>query len=381
MKNLNLLIFIPAFLYSCVGNEGRGKEESNFPDGSKVTMAEHFSIKNTDSCTILTISSPWQGAERVEHVHYLVRKNEKPILQVPENSVIEVPVKKIICMSSTHLAMIAAIGEQKSIAGISGTKYVYDKSIRTMIDSGLIKDVGYDSGINSELILSISPDVIMMYGIGNESSAYISRITGLGTKVIYNADYLEYEPLAKAEWIKVFGALYCREELADSIFQSICTSYNEIKEFVDKNISEKPSVILGLPYRDTWFISPGNSYINTLISDAGGYYLWNDTRSDFSMPHSIESVYIKSLKADFWLNAGNAASKKEIAEFDGRLEKIPSFIKGKIYNNTRRMSTGGGNDYWESGTLNPHLILKDIASILHPDIFRDHKLVYYIKIE
>jgi iron complex transport system substrate-binding protein len=99
------------------------------------------------------------------------------------------------------------------------------------------------------------------------------------------------------------------------------------------------------------------------------------------MPKSLESVYIKSLNADYWLNPGNATSKQDIALLEPRLEKIPCYLSGNIYNNTKRTSQGGGNDYWESGTLNPHIILKDIASILHPGIFVDHELYFYKKLE
>ena len=40
---------------------------------------------------------------------------------VDSSAVIFVPVKKIICMSTTHLAMISALDEEKTIAGVSGT--------------------------------------------------------------------------------------------------------------------------------------------------------------------------------------------------------------------------------------------------------------------
>ena len=70
------------------------------------------------------------------------------------------------------------------------------------------------------MILSISPDLVMMYGIGSESLGYIGKIKELGIKVMFNADYLETDPLGKAEWIKLFGALYCKESMADSIFRS-----------------------------------------------------------------------------------------------------------------------------------------------------------------
>jgi iron complex transport system substrate-binding protein len=99
------------------------------------------------------------------------------------------------------------------------------------------------------------------------------------------------------------------------------------------------------------------------------------------MPYSIEDVFLRSLKADYWLNIGSVSSKREIYSLDSRLESIPCYSKGNTYNNNKRISPAGGNDYWESGILNPHLILKDIATILHPELFPDTGLFYYRKVE
>jgi iron complex transport system substrate-binding protein len=376
-----LFIILNVFTVSCINRKKGPPADSPSSGIPIISKAERFSVVRNDSFTIITIFDPWQGADDVSHEYYLVKRGGKAPEKADPSHIITVPVRKIICMSSTHLAMIMALGEQKTIAGISGTNYIYDEVLKSRADSGCISEVGYDSEINEEVILKTDPDLIMMYGIGIESTGYFGKISELGIKIMVNADYLETDPLGKAEWIKVFGALYCREKLADSIFNVTVKSYNDIKTFIGKNTVSRPSVLLGLPFRDTWFISPGNSYISTLISDAGGKYLWEERESSVSMPYSLESVYMKSLEADYWLNTGNATSKREIASLETRLEKIPCYISGNIYNNTKRTSQGGGNDYWESGTLNPHIILKDIASILHPGIFGDHELYYYKKIE
>ena len=150
---------------------------------------------------------------------------------------------------------------------------------------------------------------------------------------------------------------------------------------VNENTKRNPLVFLGLPWKDTWFISPGNSYISKLISDAGGDYLWKNTKSKISMPLGIENVYLKALNADYWLNTGSVESRNEITAIDMRLGELPSFKKGNIYNNNNRVTSRGGNDYWESGSINPQIILKDIASILHPGLFPGYELYYYKKIE
>ncbi len=360
---------------------GRKKDRSFKASTDSVTAgAQRFRIERNDSCTILTITDPWQGAEGVNHVFYLVGRDQEP-LHNDSLSIINVPVEKIICMSSTHVAMIKALGMEKTICGISGTGFIYDSVLAARAANGIIPEIGYDAAINTELIISLNPDLMMMYGVGSESMSYVSRLSGLGIKVVYNADYLETDPLAKAGWIRVFGALYGLEDRADSIYDSIASEYGRIRRTVNESSRKRPSVLLGLPYRDTWYISPGNSYISTLIHDAGGEYLWENTTSGFSMPYSIESVYLKALKADFWLNIGTVSTKGEIESFDSRLKNLPAYINGNLYNNTGRMSAGGGNDYWESGTLNPHILLKDIASILNPGIFGDYSLIYYKKIK
>lgn len=381
MKNsagLNWFVIIILLLNSC----GRSQHASSgMPSSSVIEKAERLSINITDSCTVITLYNPWQGASSVEIKYYLVRRGNKSVSLNDTSKIIYVPVRKIVCMSTTHLAMIAALGEEKSVTGFSGTGFIYNKNLFQMSESGLIEDVGYENSLNTELILKIKPDLVMMYGVGSESAGYTGKIEELGIKTMMNADYLEVDPLGKAEWIKLFGALYCREELADSIFRSIMGSYNEIRDRILQENLTRPKVLAGLPFRDTWYVSPGNSHISTLIRDAGGEYLWEKTISSVSMPLGLESVYLRSMEADYWINIGAVNSKNEIPAIDSRLSTIPAFKSGNLFNNNKRVTPGGGNDYWESGTLSPHLLLRDLASIFHPESFADHELIYYKPIE
>ncbi len=375
------LFFAATLIISCNGNRNNNNESEVKNSTGIVTIAKRFSLQNTDSCTLLTINDPWQGATDIEYNYYLINRDSELTLKIDPSKVIYVPVKKIICMSTTHLAMVAALDERHTIAGVSGTGFVYDEKISAMINAGLISNVGYEAGLNNELIISISPDLIMFYGIGSESAGYIGKIRELGTQALFNADYLEEDPMAKAEWIKLYGALFCKEKMADSIFTSVVTSYNQIREYVRHNARNRPDVLLGLPFRDAWYVSPGNSYISRLIQDAGGNYLWKDTESSLSMPFGLEDVFLRAVDADYWLNIGVAKSKKDIYSIDQRFTKLPCYINDNLYNNNNKMSPGGGNDYWESGALHPDLILKDIAAILNPELFKDWELFYYKKIK
>jgi iron complex transport system substrate-binding protein len=376
-----ILLFLLVTVLSCNPKEHpNGTHESQLKIGS-IELAERVKIEKNDGSVTLTILNPWQGAENVNLIYHLVRQGNPVPPELDSSEVIFVPLRKIICMSTTHIAMVSVLNEESTIAGVSGADFIYSKILLSRKLSGDLADVGYEGNLNNELILQINPDLVMMYGVGSESAGYVGKLKELGIKVIFNADYLEKDPLSKAEWIKVFGALYCKEQDADSIFKSERKSYDSLRLFIEGHEKSKPKVMLGLPYKDTWYISPGNSFVSRLISDAGGDYIWKDTESDVSMPYGIENVYLKALDAEFWLNTGAAKSKNEISAVDIRLEDLPSFKNGNLYNNNKRLTDGGGNDYWESGSVYPHLILKDIASVLHPELFPGYNQIYYRKIE
>jgi iron complex transport system substrate-binding protein len=363
-------------------NSGKSKKVSAENTGDrKIKYAERFDIIHRDGNTVLTIINPWQGAKNINQTYYLVPEGGKEPEGVDPFNIIRTPVKSIICMSTTHLSMVEALHGEERIKGISGVDFIYDRKLIDMVSAKKIVDVGYEDNLNKELVLKISPDLVIVYGIGNESEGYLNKLKELGIKVLYDADYLETNPLGKAEWLKVFAALFAMEKEGDSLFLSIADEYNSITSYVEKSISARPSVFLGLPWKDTWFISPGNSYISRIISDAGGEYLWKDAQSEVSMPYGIENVYLKAIKADFWLNSSSAASLTEIASMDNRLKDLPSFKNHKVFNNNKRVNIKGGNDYWESGSTKPQVILKDIASILHPELFPGYEKFYYKQLE
>lgn len=381
MMNLRLifltLIYI-TLLNSCSGGSTSTAEKSI--KSGYVERAERFNIIVNDTLTEVSIINPWQGAENVNQKYFLIKRGNKIPSGIDSSEVIFVPVKRIICMATSHAAMISALGEENSVCGISGGNLIFDEKFEKMIADGLIEEVGYDSNLNMELLLNLSPDLIMMYGIGSESEGYVNKMKELGLKVLFNADYLEIDPLARTEWIKLFGALYSKTALADSVYKAEFREYNSLKAYIkDKSVST-PKVMTGLPFRDTWYVSPGNSYLSQLIDDAGGSYIWSDKISSVSIPMGLENVFIRAITADIWLNIGTVKNKSEIELADPRLTELQCFKSGKLYNNNRSVKNHDANDYWERGMLYPHLILKDMAAIFNPGLFAENDLVFYNEI-
>lgn len=82
--------------------------------------------------------------------------------------VLEGDASRIVAMSSTHIAMLNAIGEAGRVVGVSGIDYISNPVISANRDS--IGDVGYEGNINYELLISLDPDLVLLYGVNGASS-------------------------------------------------------------------------------------------------------------------------------------------------------------------------------------------------------------------
>src|SRR5690606_23480458 len=103
--------------------------------------------------------------------------------------------------------------------------------------------------------------------------SYLEKLPRFGIPVVMVAEYMETDPLGKAEWIKFMGAFFGREELAERKFAEIEAQYLEVKTLAAQ-AEGKPTVFTGLPWKGDWFVSGGNSFQARLFKDAGAFYLW-----------------------------------------------------------------------------------------------------------
>lgn len=376
MKNL-LILFILFMLTACSSSpqaEEAYREHSGF-----TRYATRFDIQVEGDYTQLRVFDPWQNSKGSSFSYVLGERQELIPDSLSDLPFIQTPLKRVITMSTTHVAMISGLGESNSIIGASGTPFIYTREIRKRCDADEISDVGYGHGLNYEKVVALDPDVVFLYGVEGSVISTAEKLGELGIQVVYCAEYLERDPLGKAEWIRFFAPFFQREAEADVLFNRVDSSYRALQSLT-VSIESKPRVMIGLPWKDTWYIAGGNSFSSRLIGDAGGSYIWRDNSSDEAVPLDLETVYSKAIDADIWINPGVAQSINELIAFDERFSDLPVIREKMVYNNNKRMSPGGGNDYWESATLRPDLVLADLISVFHPQLMRDHSMVYYRKL-
>ena len=373
-----VVIIAVASLFSCSDNSVVRQTEPIYTP----RYAKGFSVERdtTTGEKLLCIRNPWQGASDI--VFY----TEIDSLSPP---------KRIVAMSSSHAAMLDAVSCSDRIVGLSGCRFIYNNDLCKKIAEGEIAEVGYDSAFDFEKIRSLNADIVLLYGVAGEAKSITDKLAELRIPYIYIGDYLEDDPLGKAEWVVALASLCGVESEGIAFFEGVESRYNALRE--QKYCSAyKPRVMLNLPYRDTWFMPPHNSYMVRLIEDAGGEYILktkderrktkednlstlNSQLSTKSMPISLEEALVLAMKADFWINLGQMASKEEVCAAAPRFAKVDAVKFNRLYNNTKRTNESRGSDFWESGAVRPDLILEDLINILHYEAPTE-KLYYYKKL-
>ncbi|WP_304961721.1 ABC transporter substrate-binding protein [uncultured Duncaniella sp.] len=372
MRSCSVILFLALIMVAC-GNRQENINEF-VSDVYTPVYARGFSISGAEGkrSTLLTVSNPWQGADSVV-VSLFISRDGEPVPDGFEGQVIYGDAARVITMSSTQIAMLDAIGESRKVVGVSGLRFISSPGIRSRRDS--IGDVGYDSNFNYELIMSLDPDIVLLYGV-NGASPVESKLRELDIPFIYIGDYLESSPLGKAEWMVALAEIVGRRDDGEKHFKEIAQSYNSLKELVSNAVEDVPKVMLNAPYGDTWFMPAEDNYSVQLIRDAGGEYIYGRNRSGISVPIDIEEAYMLCSDADIWLNPGSAGTLAELAVACPKFTDTDCFRSGHIFNNTRRSTSGGGNDYYESGVVNPDMVLRDLVKIFHPGLVHE-EFVYH----
>lgn len=359
-----------------------GKTETKLSDYSREVYepqyAGGFEIKGTEGggSSLIEISNPWQGADSVK-APLLVLRGDEEVPEGYDGQVLRGDAKRVIAMSSTHVAMLDALGLADRIVGVSGKQFITNPRIQSAGDN--VADVGYEGNINYELIVAQQPDLVLLYGV-NGASSMEGKLRELGIPYMYVGDYLEESPLGKAEWLMALAEVTGKREEGEKIFAGIPVRYNALKKLVAEKAADKPAVMVNTPYNDAWFMPSVKSYAIQLISDAGGAYLYDKNTGNSSEPIDMEEAYLLAEKADVWINVGQAASMKDVAGMCPKFTDTRCFKNGYVYNNNARVTPAGGNDYFESAVVNPDIILRDLIKIFHPELVEED-FVYYRRLK
>lgn len=382
MKNYKISLYLPItmvvslFFFSCDRPKSEFKKSNkNVELKTSIKYAKGFDIQVYNGYKKLIIKSPYPDAEQYqEFILVTDRKTD-----FDGKNKIYVPVKKVVATSTTHIPMIEILDQTNSLIGFPTTDFISSKKTRDNVEKGLIKDLGNEQDFNTEVLINLQPEVMVAFSMGKSTKLY-QNIERNGIPVIFNGDWLEATPLGRAEWIKFFGALYNKDKEADSIFQSIELQYLEAKKIALKAKS-RPKIMSGVLYKDKWNLPAGESFTAQLYKDANVDYLWGASKGQGSLVLSFETVFEKAGKAAYWIGSGYYTTLEELEAANSHYVQFDTFKTKEIYSFSKRRSENGGVEYFEFAPMQPHIVLKDLIKVVHPELLPGYEPYFLQKLD
>lgn len=347
-----------------------------FPNKAEITDALNFSVEYFNNYKVVTV----QGSMEAYQFVLIQCGTPAPIAATfPEGTqFIEVPAAGIVSLSTTFLPGLVQLGLAENVVGLDSLLYTSTPEIIERIEAGEIAEVSPNFELNTEVVLSLEPSLVMT---DDFDPARITTLTDAGVFAAVNTDYLETKPLGRAEWLKFTALFYNREAEAESLYADIATAYEEARALAATVPQDaRPVVLVNTfsSFSDAWSVPGAQTYLGALIADAGGVIALAEEAPEGSALLSFEQVYGAALEADLWLlNAYGVFTLDDLAALDSRYADFGAFASGNVWNNDADSNINGGNNYYELGVTNPHLVLQDYVAMFHPDLLPDHVFKFH----
>jgi iron complex transport system substrate-binding protein len=369
IKNI-LFVLLTVFLFSCKSE----KSSSEKTKSEKFKYAKGFSIEDYGSYKRIIINNAYKNAEK-QYEYLLVNRGA----DIPEHSsdvhIIETPVRKIVVTSSSHIPLLELLHVENTLVGFPNTDFISSPKTRELVKNKKVQELGKSENMNTELLLALQPELVMSFAVDKPNKSFLT-IQKMGVPILLNGDWVEETPLGRAEWIKLFGALYHKEKEAKQIFNSIESQYLEAKEIAKKAVS-RPTVLSGSIFQDVWYLPAGESFIAQYFKDAQTNYLWAESKGTGSLSLNFENVFIKGQGAEYWIGCSMNKTKNQLINENAHYQKFEAFKENKIFTFANYKGETGGLFYFELGPIQPHIILKDIIHIVHPELLPNYKPVFF----
>ncbi len=367
---LFILATLSIFLGACAGGRGSAAGES-VPGDTLTTAASHLTLIERDGYIEALISTPWTAGGKPWR--YILTSDDAEIDAPEGTSMVRVPLERSVVFSGVHTAPVFELGAGEAIAGVAdGHYFSASDTVSRLLSAGLIADVGSSTAPSPEHILALEADAVLMSPMP-DSDYQIYRRNGIN--VIPMADYLELNPLGRAEWIKLLGVLYGQREKADSIYNDVCTRYEALKN--SEKSSRRPKVLTETLTSGVWYLPAGDSYMARMLADAGGNYPWADVKSEGSIALDAEGVLDRAADADVWMirSFGPIASAGALASSNPAATHIKAFNEGNVY-----VCDTSSKNIFNDIAFHPERVLRDFVIVMHPEDHPGETTAYFEKL-
>ena len=221
---------------------------------------------------------------------------------LPESvTVLRQPIRNIYLVSTSVMDLFLALDGLGSVT-LSGTRAEswYLDEARAAMEAGRIAYAGKYSAPDYEKILAANCGLAIENTMIYHTPEVKEQLERFGIPVLVERSSYESGPLARMEWIKFYGILLGKEELAQQVFDR---QAERIAPLLDQQSTGKSCAFFSISANNLANVRKGGDYVARMIEMAGADYVFADltdngnSLSTMNLP--LEDFYAGARDADF----------------------------------------------------------------------------------
>ncbi|OGH04989.1 MAG: hypothetical protein A2600_04365 [Candidatus Lambdaproteobacteria bacterium RIFOXYD1_FULL_56_27] len=360
------------------GGLGLGAEVCPTPKVTQPRWAQGFAFEAGPGYKLVRVKTPWQDSEEVFSYLILSPGCPKPAAYSTTPTFAPNP-QRLVALSTTDLPILVILGLEDRLVATTDFAYVNSPEVRARIEAGKLEEVHYELEGELEHLVMLKPDLVLGFALSDKSARPKEALGRLGVQLVLTAGYMEESPLGRAEWILMVAAFFGLEEKAVAHMDQVSGDYLAWAAKANQTPT-RPQVFVGSEFKGIWYVPGGRTYQSQLLKDAGARYLWAEDPQRGSLHLDFEALLAQASEVPFWLNPGNWTNLKPI-ESQPAFQGFLAVRTGQVYSYTKKLNPKGGNDYWETGSVYPNRVLKDLISLFHPELLPGYQTLWYKRLQ
>lgn len=271
---------------------------------------------------------------------------------LPEGTtVLQSPFDQIYVAGTATMAMFHALDGLGAVrfSGLQADDWYVDAA-REAMEAGEIKFAGKYSEPDYEMLVDEGCDLAVESQMIHHTPKILELLQMMDIPVLIDCSSNESHPLGRVEWIKVYGALLCKEEEAEDFFEEQTKVLDELEGIENTG---KSVVYFYINTSGQAVVRTGTDYIAKMIEIAGGRYPFDSlTDKGGTAAVTMEEFYAAAADADYLIYN---------ASIDNRLKSIEELTaKDKILGDIKAVKEGNvfctDKDFYQASDIASRMI-------------------------
>lgn len=277
---------------------------------------------------------------------------------VPKDMIMISSVENIYLVASQTMDMFAAMDSVDKIrfSGVDKDDWFIQEAIDKM-EAGDMIYAGKYSAPDYELIVNNGCDLVIENTMIYHTPEVKEKLESFGIPVFVDRSSYEGHPLGRTEWVKIYGAILGKEDIAEAAFNEQVAEYEAINGKLvslnedatnSNNVSADGSATNNKPVVAFFYIAANGSvkvrkssdYVPQMIEMAGGQYAFSslgedDENSSSTVNMQMEEFYAVAKDADYIIYnstvAGELGSIEDLIAKNELLATTKAVKEGRVY--------------------------------------------------